>query len=105
MTTVSIIAVVAGIAALTAVFVFGVIGIERTVASGTQTQLCGTQVGVTVSGDTVRLIGTDTGALAVGDRARVGVLCVAEVVGIQATGTDDEADGGSSSVQLRWRLW
>lgn len=110
MTAVSIIAIVAGVAILAALLVFGVIGVGRTVVAGTQTQLCGTRVGVTLADDTsVRLLGTDAGTLSVGDRARIGAFCVVEVVDIDASGASaapsEHADGGGASVHLRWRLW
>lgn len=110
MTAVSIIAVVAGVAILAALLVFGVIGVGRSVVAGTETQLCGTRVGVAVSDDTsVRLLGTDAGRLSVGDRARIGTFCVVEVVDIEEGGANatpgEDADGGGTRVQLRWRLW
>lgn len=103
----TVIAIIAGVAAFGVVLTLGVVGVGRTVAAGTQTQLCGTQVGVSVSGDTVRLLGTDTGTLAVGERARISAFCVIELVGVQESGASGEADadGGGARVQLRWRLW
>ncbi|GAA1327407.1 hypothetical protein ACFSWE_15465 [Leucobacter albus] len=110
MTAVSIIAIVAGVAILATLLVFGVIGVGRTVVAGSETQLCGARVGVVVADDaSVRLLGTDAGRLAVGDRARIGAFCVVEVVGISESGTNtapgEDVDGGGASVQLRWRLW
>lgn len=103
----TVIAVIAGVAVLAVVLTLGIAGVGRTVIAGTQTQLCGTQVGVSVSGGTVRLLGTDAGTLAVGERARISAFCVVELVGVQASGANAEsdADGGSTQVQLRWRLW
>lgn len=87
------------------VIVFGFVGISQTVRSGTQTKVCGTQIGVTGSGDSVRLLGVSDAALSTGDRVRVGALCVVEIVSIDAINAAPDSDGAGPSVQLKWRLW
>lgn len=94
--------------ALAAVVILGVVGIEKSVSAGGQTEICGVKVGVTAEGQTVRLPGFADGPLEVGDRVRLAPWCVVEIVGVDATAldaTDAEADGGGAVVRLRWRLW
>lgn len=84
---------------------FGFVGINQTVRAGTQSKICGVQVGVTATGDTVRLLGVSDDSLSPGDRARVSALCVVEVVSIDASEAAPDADGAGPTVHLKWRLW
>lgn len=91
------------VAAAVAAVALGVVGVGQTVAAGSQAQVCGVTVGVSVSDGTVRLLGVSDETLAPGDRVRVSPLCVVEVVAID--GGDDPDDDGGAHVELRWRLW
>lgn len=90
---------------LAAVVVLGVVGLEKSVSSGGQTEICGVKVGVTAEGQTVRLPGFADEPLEVGDRVRLAPWCVVEIVGVDATDVHPDADGGGAVVRLRWRLW
>lgn len=95
--------IVAG-AAICAV-VFGIVGISQTVTAGTQPRVCGATLGVTSSDEGVRLLGASDATLTPGDRVRVGPMCVVEIISIDDSGVDPNADGGGARVQLKWRLW
>ncbi|MBC9936514.1 MULTISPECIES: hypothetical protein [unclassified Leucobacter] len=85
--------------------VFGVVGISQTVTAGTQPRVCGVTLGVTSSDQGVRLLGASDATLVPGDRVRVGPMCVVEVISIDDSGVNPDADGGGARVQLKWRLW
>ncbi|MEO7349631.1 MAG: hypothetical protein ABIW32_07225 [Terrimesophilobacter sp.] len=87
------------IALIVVVVVFGVTGINQTVSSGGQAEICGAQVDVTISDQIVELNGISNERLAPGDRVQVNALCVVEIISIDAEG------GGAAQVNLRWRLW
>lgn len=98
---IGLVAVIAAVGVIS----LGFVGVNQNVRAGTQTKVCGAQVGVTVSGDTVRLLGVSDESLSPGDRARVNALCVVEVVSIDASEAAPDADGAGPSVHLKWRLW
>lgn len=87
------------------VVVFGLVGVTRTVPAGTQVRVCGTQLGVNVSGQSVQLLRLTDEALAIGDRVRASPICVIEVLGIEPGASQSDQDGSTAQVQLRWRLW
>ena len=98
---IGLVAVIAAVGVIS----LGFVGVNQNVRAGTQTKVCGAQVGVTVSGDTVRLLGVSDESLSPGDRARVNALCVVEVVSIDAIEAAPDTDGAGPSVHLKWRLW
>lgn len=98
-------AIVGGVAAVAlaaAVVGLGIVGVEQTVTTGTQPQICGATVSLSGSGPTVRLAGETVGP---GDRVRLTPLCVVEILSIEDDGLGADEDGGSARVHLRWRLW
>ena len=98
---IGLVAVIAAVGVIT----FGFVGVNQTVRAGTQSKVCGVQVGVTASGDTVRLLGVSDDSLSPGDRVRVSALCAVEVVSIDTSESAPDADGAGPSVHLKWRLW
>lgn len=101
----AVIGAVAVSALVVAIVVLGVVGVSRSAQAGTQTQVCGTPVGVNVSGETVQLLGVSGDPLTPGDRVRVSPVCVIEVLSIDTSRVMPGYDGGGATVKLKWRLW
>jgi hypothetical protein len=80
------------------------VGAQSTLRAGTQSSICGVQVGVTGTDETVRLTWTDGGeTLAEGERTRVTAWCAIEVESIDGS-ADEGEDGGGATITVRWRL-